>query len=663
MSLMSRRSVAIGASAALLILGIPAVGFFFLEERRGHPEEASAPPPRASRGSEAVRFDRDARGDLPSDSTSGARAAGITAGGSSALSGVAEAPVIPSRPSGGASTVQAASATSGGPTSAEFWKTLGAGTSAIRLLVTGAEGEPLAGAVVEIGSDTNWRNETTDGAGVAELGNIAAGSYQVLVKPTDRPGLSIKSGRDVSVREGETVEIRLRIPAFDAEIAGRVLDASGLPLRNIQVVASSLPLSGGGTRFSFDTGLANTARTEADGRFRLAGLARVEHLVSTRDCAPYSVGRATALAGSGEPIEMILTKVREIDIRGTVSDPEGDPVMGATVRSSTHGGPQVETSSEGRFHLLLVHSKDSVGLVAAKEGFTKAEVSIPSNEVEEGAELEVNLSLEPLGETASLAGVVLDAHGSPLRDQVVHIHSGTFGSVHQARTGANGAYEISGVSPAANYRVWVSPTHSFQDFQQAPIDLLGGENSLDITLEPLDTGRLSGVLRDGSGQAARHWTLWARSAKAGANSVSITTDSSGRFSSEEVPCGSLTLETRASPHLSIRGLELKADEPLEVDLVVGIGGGSLSGAVAAASGSPVARAKVALTWSRADRNVQSIAYREAQTDAGGRFAFSGLASGRAELVISAEGFKSARKRLDLTGGAEEVSFSLDPAGQ
>ncbi len=665
---MSRRSVAIGAAAALLILGLAVVGFLSIESWRGRPEDAAARAAAAFRGVGAVPIDGDGRAHLPSDPFAGATDLSGAAGGSMTSSTGSDAHLNPSRRSDGVSSTAATDVAEGesAPTEflvvdLDFWGAdLDAGTAAIRLRIIDADGEPISGVMV--GASAKYMLLIwTDRSGVAEWARTAAGSYQVFVHLPDRP--AIRSAQRISVRDGETVEISLRIPAFDSEIVGRVLDPSSRPLRDIQVVATPLSLPGVGARFVLDTDPKEMARTGADGSFRFEGLARIEHMVSTRDCAPYSIARTTALAGSGESVELILAKGHDLEVNGTVTDSTGKPVMGASVRSPTHGGPQVETDAKGRFHLVLVHSGGGVGLAVNRGGFVQAEAMIPSAEVKEGVELDVDFTLEPLGETATLKGVLRDLLGRPLDDLVVHLHSATFGTLHQGKTDAEGAYEIPGVSPAADYRLWVNPMQSFRDFQQGPVELLAGENRFDITLEPLETGRLSGILRDGSGNPVSRWTLWARSASAGANSVAITTDSSGRFSVEDVPCGSLTIETRASPHLSIRGIELKPEEPLEVDLVVGIGGGSLSGAVATSSGGPIAGAKVALTWSRTEGKVQSIAYREARTDADGRFVFGGLPSGRADLGVAATGFRNGRRTVDLGGAAEEIAISLDPTGQ
>ena len=70
------------------------------------------------------------------------------------------------------------------------------------------------------------------------------------------------------------------------------------------------------------------------------------------------------------------------------------------------------------------------------------------------------------------------------------------------------------------------------------------------------------------------------------------------------------------------------------------------------------RDRITMAWSTSNGRLQSTVFREARSDATGRFLFSGLCRGRGSISAQASGFQSYRKTIQLTGGNDELLIKL-----
>jgi len=532
---------------------------------------------------------------------------------------------------------------------------LGPGSASILVIVEDPDGKPFEGVAVEIRGQAGARSHTTGPGGIAEIAGVPPGTYQVFVRPPQTQ--SLRTPRSVSVTEGEVKEIRCQIPAFDGEIFGRVLHG-GEPVEGIQIVARALTMPGAGARFTFDGAMSQPVTSGSDGKFLITGLPRIEHTLTTRETAQYLQTRKPAIAGSGEPVDIELVPRNSLVIHGIVTDPAEAPVPEARVNVLTHTGGSAMTDREGRFRIEFDYQRGAVALSARKDGYTPGELLISDRDIGDQAEIEVEIGLEPLGETGDLVGIVTDSDGVGIPRQVVRLHSPSLRLTYQESSREDGAYQIPKIRVAGDYRLSVNPTSGYGDFAKSPLKIEKGTNRMDITLEPLDRGSLTGRMVNPSGSPVPRLTLWVRSLSASANVVAITGDEQGRFSADDIPAGDLYFETRAAPLISIRGVQLKAGDVLDVELLVGLGNGQLSGTVADPRGQPVAGARITMTWSTSRGSLQSTVFRDATSDAAGRYLFSGLCRGRGSLSATATGLRSRPKTIQLTGGNDETEISL-----
>jgi protocatechuate 3,4-dioxygenase beta subunit len=662
---MRRKAVVI---SALIALGLLGVSLWTIQNLAGR---AGGPGGREIAGSQARTLSPDGAGSLTQVPQDEGRepAGGIPESAGGPESGEA------SRAAGGATTTGSSTGRSGSALPAAGSTPAGAskaappsrkGDSAILVTVLDSEGRPMAGAMVEVDGPGGVRSEPTAAAGVAEVAGLAAGDYQIRVRPT-QPGLPALFGaRPVTVAAGERFQARCTVPLLDAEITGRVLDSEGKPVAEVEIDCSPLLLPGSGAIFMADVSSAGPVKSGADGSFRIQGLARVEHVLSTRPSPGRPQARATAVAGASEPVDIVLARKRSLTITGAVRDQKGEPVAEVQVVVSSHQAQPARSGVDGRFRVGLEYERGVVALAARKEGYAEADLLVPPIDIGEREEVEVSLLLEPLGEVGELSGLITEGPGGPaVPAQTVHLHSASLNARYQARSGQDGLYLFSEVRAAADYRLWVSPERGFRDFSAAPVEVAPGVSRMDIELEPLETGRLTGTMLDATGRPLPRFTLWVRSLSASGNAPAITGDERGRFSADEVPAGEVQLETRAAPWITVRGLTIEPGQTRQAEVLLGLGSGRLDGQVLSAGG-PVARARLTLTWTgpaappAAAGALQTTVYREAASDSAGRFSFSGIGAGRAILTAGAPGFAERRESRDLSGGAEELRIELAP---
>ncbi len=532
---------------------------------------------------------------------------------------------------------------------------LGTGSAAIVVIITDPDGMPFEGVEVEISGQTGARTLTTGPEGVAEMATIPPGSYQVKVRLPEAP--SFRSSQSVNVAEGEEREIRCQVPAFDGEIFGRVL-ANGEPVPGIQIEARPIGLPGSGARFVFDGNPPQPVTSGPDGTYRFTGLPRIEHFLSTRETPEYPRARKPAIAGSEEPVDIELVSRQSLLILGTVTDLNGAPVEGTRVVALTHSGKSTLTDAEGRFELEIDYQQRAVVLSAQKTGYDKGELLIPERDIGDREEIEVALEIEPIGDPGELAGRLLDPQGTAVPNQLIRLHSPSLNSTYQSSSREDGSYLIQGIRPAPDYRIWVNPTRGYRDFARTPLQISEGANQLDITLEPIDSGSLSGRMVTPSGAPVPRLTLWVRSLSANANVVPITGDDQGRFQAESIPAGDLYFETRAAPLVSIRGIRLEPGDSQDVELLVGLGDGQLQGTITNPAGQPVPGVRLTMTWSATKGALQSTVFREATSDSSGKFLFSGLCRGRGSISATISGYRTHRETRQLTGGNESTKIEL-----
>ena len=200
-----------------------------------------------------------------------------------------------------------------------------------------------------LGRYVEERRTRTDARGRFSFADLPAGSFKVLVRPSQRKEpkpvpVEIAAGE---VKRGVVVTL-----ANGASIAGRVVTAAGVGVASVRVSVESA--DGGTTRVSTLSG--------ADGRFDTRGL----DLGRYRVRAIYSSGDPTDERCKLLPAELDSVEAGTVDldvvmtvgapIRGVVTDADGHRIARAWVQAQIDGQKPTwtdDTDGEGRFSVLV----------------------------------------------------------------------------------------------------------------------------------------------------------------------------------------------------------------------------------------------------------------------------------------------------------------------
>ncbi|MBI4603540.1 MAG: carboxypeptidase regulatory-like domain-containing protein [Planctomycetes bacterium] len=531
-----------------------------------------------------------------------------------------------------------------------------AGSSELQFELTDEAGRPPAGAAVTLLWGRASRRATCDAAGLAAFPGIAGGLYAYEVDVPGRPRLA--SARQVDLGPGEARRIAVRVGTFDLSIAGRVLRRDGQPVPGITVEARKQLGEGSDGELVPADGSALAATSGEGGAYEIRGLDAADYRLTTRPADGLPPVERVYRAGA-RSADLVIGDALELSIHGLVTTRKGEPIARARVLPLGHASRQAETDEEGLYRIdIEVAEEHAVGVVvASKDGFREGRVNVRLEEARDGA-VEADIVLDPLGPRGSVSGLIVDTDGDPVPGETAYFHSAALSARYQATSDADGRFALEDIQAGDDYRVWVYPRGGYKDYARSPVEVLEEGTELEIVLEPLGAGSLRGRMVDASGAPVPRFSLWVRSMKALGNAVPVTSDEAGGFEVEDVPEGELLFETRSLPRITVRGVRLEAGASAEAELVIDWGPHSLAGTVVDEGGRPVAGAAVSLHWARSTERSQSSSFRNAVTDASGRFVFSELGPGEHKVQVTTVPHAPGQETYDVGSGAPEPVIRL-----
>jgi protocatechuate 3,4-dioxygenase beta subunit len=295
-----------------------------------------------------------------------------------------------------------------------------------------------------------------------------------------------------------------------------------------------------------------------------------------------------------------------------------------------------------------------------RAGYHERHLSVQASDLRETDELRLDARMNPLAELAPVSGLVTDADGFPVGGVRVLLFSTDAGHRYQAVSDREGRFELSGVEIGWTYRLWARPREGYRRYTREGLTVSRGGLDLAIVLEPLGSVRLSGQMVDPEGRPVPRFSLWLRSAFAGAERESLVSgDLEGYFSVEDLPEGDVSFQTRSAPFLAVSGIRLSGPATENVRLKLDVGDRVVDGHVVDSRGLPLAGSRVSLSWSDSDGGVQSRSTRTTATDARGYFLFTQIGPGVHSLAVDAPGFRSARTQHDSSADGAEILVRLE----
>lgn len=178
------------------------------------------------------------------------------------------------------------------------------------------------------------------------------------------------------------------------------------------------------------------------------------------------------------------------------------------------------------------------------------------------------------------------------------------------------------------------------------MEIDSNETHLNIVLEILPTGPLSGRIIDINGNPIPGFLLSLRSSIKPTWSRHVATDTLGQFRVPGFPLGPYEVSSMSGLLLTITGLKF-AGEMEPVELTVDSGPYSITGRIYDHMGKPLGGAGVFLDWTFNRGEVRNFTARRTATDPEGRFSISGLGEGAHDLLLVASRESVYRREIDL----------------
>jgi hypothetical protein len=298
------------------------------------------------------------------------------------------------------------------------------------------------------------------------------------------------------------------------------------------------------------------------------------------------------------------------------------------------------------------------------QGYEEGLAQIPAPEADAPQGVRLDVALRVVEEAAGVSGLVRTERGEPIAGATVTLSSPT-GTRYQAVSSEEGSFSVPGVKIGAGYYLRVLPPAPFVDYSKRDIRVAEDGVWLEVVLDSLQTGRLTGRMIDAEQNPIPSFRLWLVSVAAARSAVPITSDERDYFELAEAPAGMLSFDTRSSPRLLVTGVSLPADGEADVLLVLDSGDHEMEGEVLDDRGDPVRGADVSLSWSWSGDGgeTRSTSTRRTRTGEDGLFHFQRLGPGKHALDVRADGYVPQAEHYEIGPYAPEVEVRLEPSSR
>ncbi len=558
---------------------------------------------------------------------------------------------------GGESTVgDSEPGAASGTESADPPRTRPADAAALTASVFHEDGSPAAGGRVTLRRNEVSLESRSNRRGVASFGTIPPGEYSVTL---EFPGpVSRSTRRPVRFLPGESRSLRFFLRPLDRAITGRVLDGAGRPVNEAEINWSMLGLLPNEPELA-TSGALERVVTGADGAFAITNLDAVEYRIrATR--GEYEASLPRQVLAPASDLALVLHRESRFIVSGTVADESGSPIPGVGITGT--GGERTTTDESGRYELDVLYTTApgfQIAITAKKAGYGDRYKSVAPGDRPTGSRLDVSFELTKVSDLGVLRGILAGADGTVVPGESLHLASESRQTRYQAVANADGSFRFDEVRIADDYVLTVYPAHTYADRAIEDLSVSLGMHRVDVTLEPIAIGNLNVTLVDGAAQPIPDFALFIRSARARANSAAVTSGTDGRFRAEGVPAGELTLETRTTPKVTVRGLRLEPGRELSATVPIGVGDRRVTGRVKLPNDSPVGGARIVVSWSQRTEWIQSTLYAQTITDAAGRFTVSGFGPGACTVTASGVALRPARATIEIPPDGDPAPVELE----
>ncbi|HEU4538673.1 MAG TPA: carboxypeptidase regulatory-like domain-containing protein, partial [Polyangiaceae bacterium] len=428
----------------------------------------------------------------------------------------------------------------------------------LRGRVVDEEGDGVESAHVAVVPDgptyAVLHDTSTDVLGSFALPGVAGQTLRLVAEQGDK----IVVSAPLTVPASGGLENLVLTLARARTLRGRVLDEEGAPVAEAALAVDLLPWPGRSAASGAD-GAYEMARVPADAP---AVLASARGFVSAR------VALAPRAAGEG-PETLDITLRRAPELRGSVLDPEGQPVAGALVLACD-GKDNGRALSDEAGAFRLPSSSEGCPVVAQHDEYA------PSEPATAGPRLTLRL-----GAGGSITGVVVDEGGAPVTSFSLGVESFTPATGEHAfsiRSGPSspfqdpgGAFSIERLAPGSY--VLTASTEGKPIARSASIDVSPGRAAAGVRIVMAAGGTVEGRAYDEAkrapvaGARVAFDSLTSTQPDAGSHAV---TDADGNFRLENAPAGPFTLRVEHEGYRTrlVSGLRVASRQTLRQEVAL-----------------------------------------------------------------------------------------------
>ncbi|MGI9301422.1 MAG: carboxypeptidase-like regulatory domain-containing protein [Gammaproteobacteria bacterium] len=346
---------------------------------------------------------------------------------------------------------------------------------------------------------------------------------------------------------------------------------------------------------------------------------------------------------------------------GRVSDNDNSPLADVSV-VTRKGFHKTVTNNSGRYRLPIQIPRDSYqGLIFLRSGYQARRISILKKQMEHMNEIELDAVLEPTQRTVSVSGVLRNEEGQTIEGERVKLLSRALNAYYFALTNGYGEFYFDGVRVDHRYSLEVDRTPSYQEYSLDKLNVTHNTPPLEIVLQAIHFGRLSGNIVDSDGAPVPNLPMQVLSSTVADEEYSILSDGSGFFELEAIPSGTLQIVHRANPHFKVSGIVLEPASHQHVLIHLDMGQHLVEGRVADNDGAPVAEARVTLTGLQVSGELEYKSNRWLSTDSGGYFSFDRVGDGMHGITVQAKGHRKSETKFPVGRSSASIHIVLLPS--
>lgn len=444
-------------------------------------------------------------------------------------------------------------------------------------------------------------------------------------------------------------------------IGGHVQDEEGEPVSNIEVLAEWI---GDANRVPLGVDLTpeqvQSIFTDFTGAFLFGNLQNGDYRLRLAPVAGIAPAEIKVRAGILNA-NLVAVVLRDVRVYGTVNSTDGAPIKDVHIVAAPAARSTI-TGSRGEYELdVNWQGNDALYTVLFQhEDFRQQRIRINSADLDDRkGDFQLNVTLEPLKRLVTVAGRLTDTNGSSVSGEILTMVTPQLRTSYQAQSDEYGNFLFKAVEPGKDHQLRIRPASRYKNKDINPLLVPDAGLTLDVVLELIDEGELSGWMIDLDGHAIPGFPLTLRSNMATAKSVSVVSDQQGFFSVQGFPVGDALLRTHSYPILMVQGIHVSADPEEPVTVILDTGKHVLLGRVIDKFGEPVAASIIILNWEFTINGLRNSSTRKTNADQYGNFVFTGLGPDLHALQVSAAGFSTAVHTIDVGTGPHEIVVVLE----